>query len=365
MKLTSRKILWLTGLGLVLLTLYGCNALVEDTSAEETRSALSVEQTAIADRRSKIGTPLSSADQQATRDAMADLGQQDTGTEGQPAATSEPVITDPVAETVPAAPPTETSEPPTPTAKVFQADEFEEWMKSANILLFEDIIAHQDAHRYVRATLDEMGLSYKDDGSAKGWLRTDILAGAPDGQPWDLVIIAAEAKTSISGASEYFEYVITSVDRGSSVIMEVWYLNQVYVGSASEMMSRCGIRHQADWSKAPPAGMVMFPLAAGHPILTEPNTLSFTDVTSYWWDPSGQQSYDIGDRVEPTGGGDATLLVGTNPDSRNTHGTLTVCMDGKLILQTFSSHQLTYNAMGAAWENYIYQALKTRYMSLQ
>jgi hypothetical protein len=35
-------------------------------------------------------------------------------------------------------------------------------------------------------------------------------------------------------------------------------------------------------------------------------------------------------------------------------------MDGHLILQTFSSHQLTFDAMSPVWENYIYNALQVR-----
>ena len=108
--------------------------------------------------------------------------------------------------------------------------------------------------------------------------------------------------------------------------------------------------------------MVMFPLDDAHPILHKPNsTLSFTNVTSYWWDETQQIFYDIGDWVKIASGGDAKLLVGTIAKEKTTHGTVTVCIDERLILQTFSSHQLSYNNMKLVWENYITHALKVRF----
>jgi hypothetical protein len=236
----------------------------------------------------------------------------------------------------------------------------QEKMKKANILLYEDMVANLDTNRYVKETLDKMGLTYKDDGNASGWLKSDLNSGAPNGQPWDLVIVANESKANISG--EFFEYVMDALDAGSSVIMEVWYLDDTFSGTASTLLERCGIAFGADWVRIPPTRMIMFPLDSSHPVLQEPNSgLGFTDVTSYWWDDSGAIDYDIGDLVKLTGSGDADLLLGTKATEKSTHATLTVCMDGQLTLQTFSSHQLTFKTMEPLWENYIYNALKYRF----
>jgi hypothetical protein len=72
-------------------------------------------------------------------------------------------------------------------------------------------------------------------------------------------------------------------------------------------------------------------------------------------------AYDIGDLVRLSCAGDAQLILGTKATEKNTHGTVTVCMDGQLIIQSFSSHALTFNAMQPLWENYIYNALKVRF----
>jgi hypothetical protein len=334
---------------MVIMMLAGCENLVDDSSKEATRTALSSQQTEVAEKLLKDEEP-SSEDRQSTQTARSQLGGQDSSMESKPRMSEEPDRVEPTE--------TEAIEP-TDTLEPTKSIDFETWEKSAKILLFEDMIGHTNTPRYVKETLDQMGLSYKDDGSAKGWLQEDLVGGPPGGGTWDLVIIAAESKTGVQG--EFFQYVLDAIDLGSSVIMEVWYLNMTYNGTASTLLERCGIEYQNNWEKVPPNGMVMFPRNSQNPILHEPNELTFTKVIDYWWDPSGEKTYDIGDRVQLGSGGDAELLVGTHPTYPNSHATLTVCMDGQLILQTFSSHQLSLETMVAAWENYIHHALKTRY----
>ncbi len=258
--------------------------------------------------------------------------------------------------------------PPAPeitaTSEPVESVDFETWMKTANILLYEDMVTLPETNRYVKDTLKWMGLPFKDDGNAQGWLKSDILSGAPNGDPWDLVIIAAEAKSAVSG--EFFEYISDVFDQGASLILELWYLDQIAAGSASTLLYQCGVEFESDWSKVPPSRMVMFTLDPSHPVMREPNSaLSFTKVTSFWWDETMEITYDIGDKIRLIPGGGASLLVGTIATEKNTHGTVAVCLDDRMILQTFSSHQLSYDAMQPVWENYIYQMLKSRFLSNQ
>ena len=55
------------------------------------------------------------------------------------------------------------------------------------------------------------------------------------------------------------------------------------------------------------------------------------------------------------------MVVGAQPDNPVNHGTLTVCAGGRLFLQTFSSHTLSYDSMTLLWENLIYNALQARF----
>jgi len=337
---------------LLTLMLASCDAFsTVDSSVDETQTAISIQQTQVAEKLNV----LSAEDRQATIDAQAALGGQDTSVEETPETGVEVTQQQPDSATQ-TTQPTNTPEPTEPA-------DLESSIKSANILLYEDMVNYTDTNRYVKDTLDDMGLNYKDDGSAKGWLKADIASGAPGGKPWDLVILAAEAKTGPQG--EFFGYVLDALDKGSSVIMEVWYLERTFNGSASAMLSRCGVQFENDWRKVPPSAMVMFPMDASHPIMFEPNTLSFTNVTSYWWDEDGEKVYDIGDTVKIGSGGDARILLSNSTLYENSHGTLTVCIDDRLILQTFSSHQISFDNMKLAWENYINHALKVRFTGSQ
>jgi len=238
---------------------------------------------------------------------------------------------------------------------VDEAADLESFMKSASILLYEDIVYNPDTTRYVKRTLDEMGLTYVDTGSAIGRFKSQLLTGGPGGKGWDLIIIASEAKSGASG--EFYQYASEALDKGSSVIYELWYLDEKMGANGEALLSRCGVEFQRDWSMVPPEREVMFPVNDSHPIMHEPNDgLTFTKVTDYW-----AYMYDIGDLLRKSmTGGDATILVGTIGTESTNHGTLTVCVDDQLVLQTFSTHQISYDVMRRVWENYIYNGLKTR-----
>lgn len=335
--------------------LAGCNALqtseqsAHETAIRETSIQLSVEQTLMAQ---PVGQPPANAtappEPVATIDTQLAAQQTIAAQQATQATMQTPLAVEVAGQT-----PQATASP-----------DMESLMKSANILLYEDMISRLDTTRYVKDTLNKMGLAYEDVGSAKGWLKDRLVEGAPGGKPWDLVILAAEAKSDVSG--EFFEYVSNALDQGSSVIMEVWYLDKTFNGTAAPLLKRCGVEFGSNWEKIPPSRAVMFPLDSGHPLLNQPNSgLAFTKSTSYWWDPTGKIIYDVGDLMKSTLSGDARLLLGTMPNEKTTHGSLTVCIGGRLILQTFSSHLFTYEAMKPVWENYIYNALKARFTTQQ
>ena len=372
----TSKISWIVtislGIGfLLIISFTSCSLLpiseeqsLEETRLKETQLEVNTQQTLMAQLEDDERANSTTEAQQAT------LAAQQTKLVQGGAAATEPFVASDVnaaqatkdaatqaAEQTLAAPQPSETTPPTATVDI------ESRMESASILLFEDMTSKLDTNRYAKDTLDGMGLPYVDVGSAKGWLRSEVNSGGPEGKGWDLVIIAAESKDS-GTAGEYFEYTLDLLNQGASVILEVWYLDKMYGGAASTLMTRCGIAYVGNLLKIPPARMVMFPLNYDHPIMTQPNGgLAFTDTMSYWW--GDNKTYDTGDLVKTTLSGDATLLVGTKAEEKQSHGTVTVCMGDRLILQTFSSHNLTFNAMQPVWENYIHNALRARFESAQ
>jgi hypothetical protein len=237
--------------------------------------------------------------------------------------------------------------------------EFEEWKNSATILLYEDMVNLPKIARYIKNALGMMGLKYKDDGSAKGLLKNDILSGGPNGKPWDVIIVSAEYRTSPSG--EFFDYISDALNKGSSVILEVWYLDRVFNGRAQPLMGRCGLTFQDNFEgkSNTPADLVVYPvMGVDHPILHQPNAnIRYTNVHVQW------PYSDLGDLMMLTGNGDARILLGTLATDPAGHGVLAVCMNDRFILQTFSTHDLAMDSAVPLWQNYIYNALQARFRS--
>lgn len=214
----------LTGLLFIMAAVFaGCSLLpvsegeaLKQTQIRETQIDINVRQTLLVQQQNEQKNQQTIQAQQATMTAqvaaMNPSGSQATLPAPQPApATSNPETPTPVPQVSQPVIPSSPLSPPTPAS--LSPDELSKRMQTANILLYEDMTTRLDTIRYVKPVLDKMGLKYKDDGAAGGWLRDDVAKGPGDGKPWDLVIIAAEDKKGASG--EFFNYAMASLDKGS------------------------------------------------------------------------------------------------------------------------------------------------------
>lgn len=262
----------------------------------------------------------------------------------------------PVQESTPE--PVTTLVEPSPTlqatvVEASSADFQERDFKTAKILLFEDMSASRQI-RFVKEALDRENYFYLDVGSAKGWFKTQLLSPVE----WDLVIAAAEARRDFGG--EFFEYLDQQVERGASVIVEYWDWDAAPNGRAQMLMDRCGVSFQSDWYE--PDLRVFFWLEPENPVFFEPNqvTAGLRNAAPLW-------RGDLGDLFKLNTNSvankdDTILLAGTNPQYRNDHAILVSCVNGRVILQGFSSHEYAKEDVISLWQNYIYQALKNRFV---
>ncbi len=251
-----------------------------------------------------------------------------------------------------APPPTESS----PQSTEASETEFEEWMKTASILLYEDMAGYFDTTRYVKQALDGMGLPYVDVKDYSGRFKEQILTGGPGGKGWDLIITAAEGRRAVSG--EFWDYLNDALNLGSSLIIETYILDTQAGGRIGTLLSRCGIEFQRDWFNPNLADQMVSILDPTNPILHEPNDGIVMRVTDYWG-----PMVDMGDLVRKIPGSTAKIVMGIHATEKDSYGVLTVCMDGRLILQTFSTHQYKQEMIIRLWQNYIYNTLKARYLS--
>lgn len=246
-----------------------------------------------------------------------------------------PAATEPSDTAVPADP---------PTALLVEVDE--RLMKSARILLFEDMSASRQI-RLVKEALDRGEYFYLDVGSAKGWFKTQLLSG----RKWDLVIASGEADRDFGG--EFFEYIDQHVAGGGSAVIETWDLDSAPTGRVRSLLNRCGLTVQSDWFE--PNLRVFFWTDPTHPIFNRPNSLpnGLRNARALWHG-------DIGDllALEPGNADRGRILASTNPDRTTTHGLIADCLDGRLLLQTFRSHEYHHDDMVALWQNYVDYVLR-------
>lgn len=341
-------------------TLSACNLPVgsSDTSLEATKAALNVQATLQAQQANQ-NTQATSDAADATRIAQevqatlliqqsTQLAQQATEQANQSSPpTQAPTETPPPTNTPQPAEPTQpppTDIPPTPTPDI------QAMMKDANILLFEDMAGLYEV-RYIKDALDIMGLPYVDVGDASGNFKNQILSGTD----WDLIISGAESRNKIQG--EFFVYLNDELSKGTAVIIEIWALDEIGAGKISNILTRCGVKFQKDWYD--PESPSLWYLAPEHPVFHEPNEgMSLTRFVDYW-------QLDEGDLIELTPGSDATLLVGNIATEKYRYGTVATCLDGRLIIQTHSTHNYRQDDMVRLWQNYIYNTLKAHFLTTE
>jgi hypothetical protein len=347
-------------IGALMIAIIGCISLPStstDTSLQETQMELSIQQTVAAQN---------AVQQQQDQAQQPDLALQATQTQlaldvltaNQAMQATETAVAQALAAQQAEPQETESQEDTSSDQPAVEpAGDVDSMMKNAKILLFEDMVNRPGTKRYVKAALDNMNLEYKDDGSAKGWLKSDLLT-----QNWDLVIVALEVRGAVSG--EYFEYINQALDNGSAVILEIWYMDDISRGTIASTLNRCGVEFEKDYVNKTwdSNDYLQWPLPnkAGHPIFNEPNkNFKFTNVAIYWFG-------DLGDFIKLSGKKEgAELLMGTIATEKNTHGTLAVCDGGKFIIQTFSSHDYAEEEIVPLWENTITYVLKNKFLGAQ
>jgi len=78
----------------------------------------------------------------------------------------------------------------------------------------------------------------------------------------------------------------------------------------------------------------------------------------YWVDE------DVGDLVQVLPGGHAAILGGLHVRNSVYYGLITECLDKRMVLQTFSTHNYKKADTISLWENYIFNTLLAHFKYL-
>ncbi len=259
---------------------------------------------------------------------------------------TQPSIAQPATIPPTAVPPTDippTEIPPTPEP------DMEALIKNAKILVYEDAGGAR-LSEWVKGTLDLMGLKYVHDGDRIG----NFMSHLNSSTQWDLIIVAAESRSGVQG--EFWDVITPKVTGGkAALIVEMWYLSRIANGRIQALTSKCGIEFQ----KVRPNVDSIYTLDSANPVFSTPNSgFSLINYIGHWQDKGG-------DYVRLTGGGDATLAAGGFLKEKSSYGLLTTCLDGRVVIQTFSSHDYHREVMQLLWENYITTTLTSHFQAIQ
>lgn len=296
---------------------------------------------------------------QMTQIALQSAGQQQPSVPEQlPTYTPYPTYTVQAPPEIPAQLPTaEPTAVPTevPTATLEATLSFEEWKDDAKILLYDSMYQYSDSGNMIYRAIDGLGLSRNviNTKDAMG----NFLKELNSGTQWDLIIVGGEAHEAISG--DFFTALQEQVERGTSMIIEIWYLSDIYFGKVQPLMQYCGIEFQSDWQRPWNDNLnkyLIYLLDTSHPLFSTPNTISMLiPTTAFWW------SGDVGDRVRLVPGSEAKILAGSQQKEYTSYGLISECLDGRMIWQTFDTHDYKYNDMINIWQNYVINTLQARY----
>ncbi len=319
---------WFMKLFVLVLAALACSIPVTtnggDADIEETRVALAVQQTGMAAQQMTMSAP----------------------TIPPPAETYTPYPT----YTLPAPPSEEASEAPTSAPVDMKA-----LIKASNILIYEDIVGDPDLVPVVTNTVNAMGFSggrIMNAGDGLGRFKEY----ANSATKWDLMIVAAEERRSFSG--EMFEVMYDHINNGGAVVIEVWYLDDVASGKIAPILSKCGVSFARDWwrdNQYDPFNYSIYWLDKYHPLLSTPNTVT---APSY---PYPEWFGDAGDLIKLGSGGDAVLVGGLFASRKTDYGVLASCLGGRMVIQTFSTHDYKLDIVQPLWENYITYTLTKHY----
>ena len=292
----------------------------------------------------QLGTPTSNptTDIGPTQTALAMT--QTAVSNNQPTPVPSPIITPQIEIT-----PTQESTP--------SAEDIQIMIDSSNILIFEDVAGYPSILPYVRKALESIGGHHQYVADAMGKFLDYLISDTK----WDLIIVSAEVRGAISG--DYWTLITEQVDNNVALVAEVWYLDKISRGKIAPFLEKCGIEVQKDWGRSVTSNPVeyeMYWVEPDSPVFNTPNQVNSFRASSYDVWPG-----DAGDFINLTEGSHSAILASHVRDAKRDYGLITSCLDGRVILQTFSSHDYGRNNgqdMIDLWENYIIYALTNHFM---
>lgn len=254
--------------------------------------------------------------------------------------------------------PTETPTPiPTQTPDTAELTrQFEARILSANVLVYDEPDAQGRLVPRLSKALDGMRFSGGNVVNTNNYLGNFDRLLRNGG--WDLVVMAVENRDRTElGSLGVLDGIMNHVNSGGALIVETWNLDEDQSALGQFMLDICGAHVEKDWHHATGNYLDYYipALMSGSPVFSTPNTVAMPLQPSIFW-PG-----DAGDLIRIDPNGHNHILAGLLSNDPNNYGLLTSCQDGRMILQTFSTHDYSLYDTVRLWQNMIHYTLSNKF----
>ena len=231
-------------------------------------------------------------------------------------------------------------------------------IKGANVLVYEDPDADLRLLMRLNKTIEQFDFEGGDVVYAGNNL--PMFTKQLQDNNWDLVILAVESRWTVDlGDLGLLDQITEHLQSGGALIVETWNLDEDDSALGELLLDVCNARVEKDWHRDIEeddfnrADFAILPNpSAGINIFTGPY-LTFNeplDPTLFW-------NGDAGDLIRLDAESDNVILAGLQSDDADNYGLLTSCLDGRMILQTLSTHDYSIYETNMLWQNMIYYTL--------
>lgn len=270
----------------------------------------------------------------------------------------EPPTAEPTATETEIPLPTETLTPvPTQTPDAAELTrQFEARILSANVLVYDEPDAQGRLVPRLGKALEGMRFSGGNIANTNNYLGNFDRLLRNGG--WDLVIMAVESRDRTElGNLGVLDGIMNHVNSGGALIVETWNLDEDQSALGQFMLSICNAHVEKDWHHATGHYIDFYipALSPASPVFNKPNSVTMPLQPSIFW-PG-----DAGDLIRINPNGQNRILAGLLSDDPNNYGLLTSCLDGRVILQTFSTHDYPLYDTVRLWQNMMYYTLSNKF----
>jgi hypothetical protein len=231
-------------------------------------------------------------------------------------------------------------------------------IKSANILIYEDL-GNANLVPRISKGIELLNLSGGQVVNTHNNLAS-FITNLNSPTAWDLVIIDAESRDIIHlGSLGVYNQVVRHVENGGGLIVEAWNLDEDSSDLASYIEDKCALRVEKNWVRQEGttniADFALYNLNQGVPVFDTPYKINLPMLPTIYWNG------DIGDLMSKNQGSNALFATGLSSKDPTRYGLLSGCAGGRLLLQTFSTHDYRLFETTELWANYVHYVLTNHF----